>query len=380
MKQFHKRSVCVWACHLLLLTCGVEAKEIIEDGPNGVSYDGPYDEAIINGAIHVLAQQCEDGGWGWPHNECSSSAYNITSAIVDGLFRAYEISGLSVIKNATILAGDFNLSSTYSGTGGAKLGSQTALNLWNLSEMTGDDSYKNWVETGFYEALKTGTYGANQDWDVDDYISHVRNPPGPWINLRPWEFSYQALAAERYCYPNIAEQFESAILDSLATLDNTDPNNVYTDVLGLAGGVLGLARVNRLTFPEIFAAKHAAVNGETTLAGLANALVDIQNVNGSFNWHSNLASPLIEDQDTQTTAYAILALIEAQQRLPEENFLPAIQLGKEWLLTQQDEDGGFFTNPGGSHNIEVEAEAIHALGKVGVYDRIYRGQMECYVN
>jgi len=378
MKKFHKK--CVWVCQLLLLTCGVGAKQNVEDGLYGVSYDGPYDEAIINGTIHVLAQQCDDGGWGWPHNECSSSAYNITSAIVDGLFRAFEISGLSVIKNAAVAAGDFNLTSVYSGTGDARLGSQTALNLWELSAMTGDQTYNNWVKSGFYEALLAGTYGANEDWDVDDFIDKVRNPPGPWINLRPWEFSYQALAAERYCYPSIAEKFETAILDSLATLDNTDSENVYFDVLGLAGGVLGLARVNRLTFPEIFAAKHAAVNGESTLVGLANALADFQNANGSFYWHSNLTEPATGDEDTQTTAYAILALIEAQQRLPEENYLPAIQMGKEWLLTQQDDDGGFFSNPGGTHNIEVEAEAIHALGKVGVYDRIYRGQMECYVN
>ena len=368
------------ACLMLTMSLGVTSKESTDEGFDGLIFDGPYDEAVINGAIHVLAQQCDDGGWGWPHNECSTSAHNITAPIVDGVFRAFEVSGLSVFMNAALAAGDFNLTSTYTSNGSARLSSQTALTLWNLSYMTGDDSYRDWVANGFYEALLAGTYGSNADWDTADFIDAVRNPPGPWINLRPWEFASQALAAERYCYPGIADQFTDAILDGRATLDNTDPGAVYSDVIGLAGAVQGLARVNRLTFPEIFAANHAAVNGESTLLGLANALVDIQNTNGSFNWHSNLAAPSAGDEDTQATTNAVLALIEAQERLPEENFLSAIEEGKAWLLTQQDADGGFFSNPGGTHNIEVEAEAINALGKKGVYDRIYQGQMECYVN
>jgi len=349
----------------------------------GLSFDGPYDEAILNGGIHVVAQQCDDGGWGWPHNVCSSSAYNITAPIIDGVLAAYDASNLSVFMSSAVAAADFNLNSTYGGSGAGagspKLGSQTALNLWYMTQRTGDNTYTDWVKNGFYEALTDGTYGGSGDWDTATFIANTRSSPSV-SNLKAWEFAYQTLAAERYCYQGIADQFEQGILDALASLDNSDPSLKYYDILGLVGGVQGLANVNRLTFPEIIAPNQLGVNGITTLEELADYLVSLQNGNGSFNWHSNLASPTAGDEDLQTTAYAVLALIKAQERLPNKDYLPAIESAKIWMAALQENDGGFPSSPGGTHNVEVEAEAIHALGKEGVYDRIFQGQMECYVN
>src|SRR5690606_23700696 len=105
--------------------------------------------------------------------------------------------------------------------------------------------------------------------------------------------------------------------------------------------------------------------------------------NGSFYWATGdaLPTPATDDEDTQTTAYAVLALIKAQERLPNSNYLAAIEMGKQWLLTMQEADGGFMSYPGDTaYNAEVEAEAIQALGAEGVYDRIFQSQLECYVN
>jgi len=374
----------VLLCLILVFSVTLYAADEDDYGLNGMTFDGPYDQAIVNGGIHILAQQCDDGGWGWPHNDCSATFANITSPIVDGVLAAYDATNLSVFINSAVAAADFNLTSVYTGSGAGagtpRLASQTALNLWYMSARTGDSAYTDWVKNGFYEPLLAGSYGANADMSTADYIAVVRSGP-PWSNLKAWEFSSQALAAERYCYEGIADQFEQGILDALTHLDNSDPAGEYHDIIGVVGAVLGLARVNRLTFPEIVAPKHLGVNGETSLAGLADHLATLQNPNGSFNWHSGLASPSTSDESTQTTAYAVLALIKAQERLPERNYLPAIESAKVWLASMQEVDGGFPSYSGStSYNTEIEAEAVHALGAEGIYDRIFQGQMECYVN
>lgn len=372
-------------CAGIVLSLMAHASDEQSDfGLRGLTYDGPYDEAIVNGGIHILAQQCDDGGWGWPHNVCGSTAYNITSPIIDGVLAAYNASELSVFLDSAVEAADFNLGATYGGSGAGAgspmLASQTALNLWNMTAKTGDNTYTDWVINGFYEPLLAGTYGANADYDVAGYIAAVRSS-GTWTNLKAWEFANQVLAAERYCYQGISDQFEQAILDALASLDNTDPGAVYSDILGVVGAVQGLANVNRLTFPEIAAPKHLGVNGETTLEGLADYLASLQNANGSFYWHSNLTAPDSSDEDVQTTAYAVLALVKAQERLSNKNYLPAIEAAKVWLASLQEADGSFPSSTGGNYyNTEIIAEAVHALSAEGVYDRIFKGQMECYVN
>lgn len=387
MKRFSKFNGVLCA---VLFGCSMAAHAAEEGGYDltGVNFDGPYDEAIVNGGIHILAQQCDDGGWGWPHNDCNApvSPYNTISPIVDGVLAAYDKTDLSVFMNSAVNAADFNITSTYGGSGAGagspRLASQTALNLWNMTQRTGDSVYADWVQAGWYDALNAGTYGGDADWDTADYIAAVR-PSGVWTNTRPWEFASQALAAERYCEHGIADQFEQAILDGLASLDNTfvDGDFKYTDIIGVVGGIQGLANVNRLTFPEIFAPNHMGVNGVTTLEGLADYLVSLQNSNGSFYRHSNPDTPYAGFESTQTTAYAVLALIKAQERLPNKDYHSAIESAKVWLAALQEADGGFPSHSNTtSYTTEVEAEAIHALAAEGVYDRIFQGQMECYVN
>ena len=113
---------------------------------------------------------------------------------------------------------------------------------------------------------------------------------------------------------------------------------------------------------------------------LADYLMSLQNPDGSFYWHSNLAAPSDADKDTQTTAYAVLALIAAAERLDETDYVDAIALGKGYLLSVQDQFGGFASYPGDTeHNTEVEGEALSAIGTEGVYDRIFITSYECYL-
>lgn len=341
----------------------------------------PKGSAIDAGAIHIAAQQCPNGGFGWPHNDCSNTYHNITPPIIDGVRQAYLQSPNAGYLGVMVSAGDYALTNEYAGNQSPRFGGFTSYFLWNLSKDTQDPTYKDFSEQGFFAALESATYGDLADVDTAAWIASVETSrTGTWVNLRPWEFSNLILTAHRHCRDIQSGLFEQAIYRGLGTLDNTDPSSVYSDLLGVAGGLLGLAPVQRPSFPAINAPLHPGVHGTSSLEALADYLVSQQNPDGSFYWHSNLAMPEETDKDTQTTAYAVLALIKANEALPQVDYLPAITAGQSYLLSMQDADGGFASYPGDTeHNTEVEAEALTAVATQGVYDRIHRGNMECYI-
>ncbi|MGJ8662206.1 MAG: hypothetical protein ACSHWU_01090 [Marinicella sp.] len=339
------------------------------------------DDAIEAGAIHVAAQQCPDGGFGWPHNNCDNTYHNITPPIIDGIRQAYNIDHNAGFLGVMLDAGDYDLLSQYN-NGEARFGAFTAYQMWNLSHDSADSIYIDFTETNFFAALAAGTYGED-DLDTAGWINAVETSrTGTWVNLRPWEFSSLVLIAQRHCRNIQSGEFEQALWRGLGTLDNTDPDNVYSDVIGVAGGLLGLARINRTSFPAIDAPLHPGVNGLGSLSDLADYLVSLQNPDGSFYWHSNLLAASEGDKDTQTTSYALLAIIAASEKLADNPaYLAAIETGKSWLASMQEAGGGFASFPGDTeHNTEIEGEALTALGTVGVYDRIYKHGLECYVN
>ncbi len=67
------------------------------------------------------------------------------------------------------------------------------------------------------------------------------------------------------------------MLDGLNTLDNTDPDTVYSDIIGVAGAVRGLAVARRLSFPPIVAPLDPDIDGIDTLEDLAAYLASLQN-------------------------------------------------------------------------------------------------------
>ena len=154
--------------------------------------------------------------------------------------------------------------------------------------------------------------------------------------------------------------FRDALLDGLNTLDNTDSVTVFFDLVGLAGAVRGLAINNVVLFPAINSPNHSLIDGTASLCTLANILASQQNADGSWYWHSDLAAPVLADEDAQTTAYAVLALQEAQ-RLGCGPYGSELIKGRQWLWSMQTVDGGFDSYPGGTPNIEVEAEVVTAL-------------------
>jgi len=314
---------------------------------------------LQDGADHIVSQQCGNGGFGWPHNDCSATYNNITAPICLGLLDAYAFTADGAHLTAATAGGGYDLTSQYT-NGEARFSTGTPYFLWRLSQATSDPQYSNFAATDFFDELTAGTYGPD-DHDTASWIASVQAArAGTWINLLPWEFETLPPMASTIGNAGQDALFVQAILDGLNTLDNTSPFTVYSDLIGLAGGVRGLALSGTTTFPAINSPNHAPINGITDLEGLANTLVSFQNGNGSWYWHSNLGAPVASDEDTQTTAYAVMALVAVDPLVPT-NYSAEIQAARTWINGMQLVGGGFLSYPGGDENTEVEGEALTAV-------------------
>ncbi len=338
------------------------------------SADRPLDVAFVAaqsggadllsaGSNHIISQQCVDGGWGWPHASCSTTYHNITAPIALGLLDSYAFTGNAAHLAAAVAAGDFDLLSQY-GTGEPRFGTGTPFFMKQLSDVTGDPTYSNFAANSFFSALDAGTYGPTPV-NTAGWIASVQAArTGTWNNLRPWEFSTVASTATAIGQAGQDALFIQAILDGLNTLDNSQPFVVYSDIIGLAGGVRGLALTGTTTFPTINSPLHPLINGIDNLKDLADVLAGIQVSNGAWYWHSNLPSPTAGDQDTQSTAYAVLALVAADP-LVTSDYSRHIWDGAMWSESVRQTSGGFASWPGGSENVEVEGEVLSAFAAAG---------------
>lgn len=321
---------------------------------------------LQSAADHIVGQQCPDGGFGWPHADCSTTYHNITPPIILGVMNAYAFTADAGHLAATVSAGNFSLTNQYP-NGEMRMGAQGPFFLSEAAVLTVNPLYSSFVEQ-FFDELTAGTYGPD-DRDTAGWIAEiVAYRQGTWINLLPWEFMLLPIPAAALGNPGQDVLFEDAILSSLNTLDNTDPATVYSDILGVAGAVRGLALRGRTVFPAIASPLHMDINGITTLENLAAVLAGYQNADGSWYWHSNIAVPAEGDKDAQTTAYAALAL-EAVNLLVSANYQQNILDAQTWLEARQLVGGGFESYPGGdvaSANTEVEGEILQALTQTPV--------------
>jgi hypothetical protein len=316
---------------------------------------------VQDAADRVIFLQCDPpGGWGWPLF-CPPEYNNITAPICLGLLAAYDLTADAPTLNAAIAGGDFDLTVT-------TFGSHTPYFLHTLSgaAYANDGSYSSWAAVKFYDELTAGTYGPST-YDTVEYLdNHKAVRSGAYINLRPWDMQYMPWTAGQIGNATSGpadatsqqQRFLDAVLDGLDTLDDAE----YFDLGGLAGGVKGLALNGTTTFPAINSPNFTAIDTITDLCDLADVLVGFQNANGSWYWNSTLGSPGASDEDTQVTAYAVLALLAAQAQGCGP-YATEIALGRAWLASIQDGiTGGFPTDgAGGAEYAEPDGEVLNAM-------------------
>ena len=321
------------------------------------------------GADHIVGLQCvpgcdgeldgpDDAGWKWPHGGCPANT-NITGPIGSGVLYAYSFTGDPDHLTSATRAGEHMRECVKFGNGTPAFATFDPYFLMNLGGI-----YSTHAEVGFFDALTAGTYRLPNE-DTAGFIARVQaGRAGTYINLLPWEFS--TLVTTAATIGNAASgpvdlvsqrvRFRDAVLAGLNTLDSTKTS----DLLGLAGAVRGLALDGTTSFPAIVSPNHLAITGKTTLCQLADILAAYQNSDGSWSWRGDLQNPIDPtDKDTQTTAYAVMALLKADVYCTD--YSTQIAAGRDWLSSMQLTDGGFLSYPGGGENVEVEGEALNAL-------------------
>ena len=372
-----RRAMCVLTATATMLPASIATAQVRQppvmpwtDGQSFLDFYAPGqpsdDGGLAGGASgpqgagdHIISMQCPSGGWNWPHGGCGSTFNNITAPICEGLLQAYLATGDIDFRNAASAGGNFDLTFQY-GNGESRLSSFTAAFMRRLTAMTGNSAYSAFAETEFFDELTAGTYGPS-DLNTATWIAALQAArSGGLINLRPWDLHQLPWVAGQIGNAGQQNAFRDALIDGLNTLDGVQPgvNPAYFgEILGFAGGVRGLALNGSTSFSAINSPQYALINGSTTLCQLANALASLQRPNGSWWWTANGLGAL--DEDTQTTAYAILALVAAQNAGCGP-YTAQIANGRAYLASMQDIDGGYFSYPSGPHNIETEAEALWA--------------------
>ncbi|MCC7292882.1 MAG: HYR domain-containing protein [Phycisphaerales bacterium] len=336
-----------------------------QDDGTGEGMIASFGPGMGAGANHIISMQCPNGGWNWEHGGCGATYNNITGPICRGLLNVYDHTGDLAALNAAIDGGDYDLTFVY-GNGEYRLSSFTPAFFRTLTGATGDTTYSDHAATEFFDELTAATYGPS-NLDTAGWIAAVQSArSGSQINLRPWDFHNLPWVAGEIGNAGQQDAFRDAVLAGLGTLDRTSPGSVYWDLIGLAGGVRGLALNATTSFPALVAPNFLPINGLTDLCDLTAVLVSYQNGDGSWYWSSNLGAPVEADKDTQTTAYAVMALMAADVYCTE--YSAQIELGRDWLRSMQFSGGGFEGWPGGgsgSENVEVEGEALSALAPGG---------------
>jgi hypothetical protein len=311
---------------------------------------------------HIIEYQCADGGWGWPHAPCPTTTYqNIGPPIALGLLNAYALTEDSTYLDAAVDAGDFNLTSQFT-NGEASFGAFMPYFLLELSAASGDSQYAIHAETYFFDELVAGTYGPD-DLDMDGWVTYIEDyRAGTWVNLIPWEFSNVVVASQALGTPDQTDRLVQGILDGLDTLDSTSPGSVYRDLIGIAGAVRGLSFAGVTTFPAINSPLHSEIDTIDNLSDLVDVLLAHQNADGSWYWESNLTGPTDGDKDMQQTAYAVLALLAAQDA-GVGTYDTEIADARDWIRGQQDPSDGSYWSYGDKtgKNTEVIAEGLNAV-------------------
>ncbi|HET6845286.1 MAG TPA: right-handed parallel beta-helix repeat-containing protein [Anaerolineales bacterium] len=386
---------------LAMLPAGVGSAQGTEPPPPATPFEADFDPAVAGegmvgalsippvagafqaGGARLVALQAWDGGWGWPLNpptNPTASPLNTIGPIGMGLGKAFEHTGDANMKTAL----------------GEGLGSAAALLLSKsgnyspsdgylaaeLDGIFGGTTYRDSVKAGFYDLLHAGTYyravaDPNNPYDTAEYINRIRTGrSGSQANLAAWDVG-MGLVAAAMAGADQAD-IDLWIAGTEAEINELDGTQYY-DVIGLAGGLYGLAFVGEEFDPT--GGQHAAA---WDLDGLAQILISYQLSTGGFTWNSLYQVEGDNNETTQETAYAILAL----NQLNRATYLPSIIRASDWLYSAQawSGTGGWWDWALGDENNEITGEALWALdagypvGDVWVCQTGNCGHPEAYYN
>lgn len=269
--------------------------------------------ALTAGADRLVAVQNDDGGWDWKvaddGNPASISPLNTIAPTAKGLAMAYLQTNDPDHLTALQKTGDLLLTKTTFATSDGYLADQ-------LDKIFGVTTYSAYVKANFFDKLALGTYDRNGIlYNTESYVNLIRTSrSGQSANLAAWDLGI-GLVSATLCGVNGAE-LDYWINGVKAEIDELDPYydadgpegpeapvSAYYLPDGIAGALYGLAFVG-----EDFDPTTGYYASASNLTELFSGLIALQNGSGGFVWHPDFLLENDQNENTQATAYAILAM------------------------------------------------------------------------
>ena len=300
----------------------------------------------------LASLQNNDGGWDWPLDDGDPnnvSPLNTLGPIGKGLAEIYQHTldpdHLTALANA---AGLLLTKTNNFSPGDGYLAAQ-------LDEVFGGTTYVDFVMANFYNPLTAGTYdknGAGILYDTEDYVNLIRDARASqgYPNLAAWDVGAGLVGAVAVNAP-----LTDWITGVTGEIDELDGADSY-DVIGLAGAVYALAVAGEDYDPV--AGEHIAASN---LSELADILATYQISSGGFAWNSDYVIPDDFNEETQETAYAMLALAAVDS----DNYLSELLDARDYMLSIRLPEGGLYSYWG--ENNEVTAEGFWGVSVTPIY-------------
>ncbi len=310
------------------------------------------DLVIPEGADRLVVTQNNDGGWEWENPDTNPatgipSPSNTLGVTAQGLLDAYKST-----KNNTYLTACIKTynrlvtNSTISDPLTHKIRGTDITFLVELSEVTGDHKYADFAKTRYQATVNEFAIAphTNTSEGLAEYIRDLRKSQG-WAVLISWDINLYIqglLALDRY-YPG--QGFDT----DARSMAKVIYNSLYVPPVDF-----DLSNSNQ---SEYWLAYTGAIEAFTTTGlhpnqrnSLKTDLIASQEPAGNFVGVNG-------GSDTQTTAYAVMALLKAGET-------DATNKGVQYLVGIQSVNGGWVENTTDNptvENTEVTGEAIHAI-------------------
>ncbi len=317
------------------------------EGPTGPA--GDYGNVLLTGvvqgaAFRLLATQNVDGGWEWgnPDTDPSTgvpSSANTIGVTAQGMLDTYKYLGLTRLLDGSLLA--YGLMVANSIDPPYRIRGPDITFLVELSEVTGVATYADFAKVQYESAVAGYGVSGPTATGLAEFIRDLRSG-----------------------YPSLISWDISLYLQGVLALNRYFPEEGYFgEAVEMAGVVYDSLYVPPVDFDLAVLTQTdywAAVDGALTAFILTNTHdAEIESLTTSFVSsqlpQGNFEGVGLGGEDTQTTAYAVLALIKAGEDR-------AVMSAVKYLTGCQELNGGFqWGCLAGGENTEVTSEVIQAI-------------------
>ncbi len=329
------------------------ARQLLSHTPNTIAQTD--ETALQNGGDWLLTQQFAEGSYPWSVGEGPFTDSQGTTA--RGMLTAYHVVRDLDHYNSAVLSGDYLVNSypRRFSDDEPDFFPLDPLFLEELTFITGDNKYANFVQTYLWDKLNAGTYGQDNDLDAEEWADNVPvfEEFSTWVAMEPVYRSTVAIAAHYTNELALRDALLNSIVDKLEAIDSDDKDG---DLTGLAGAILASAHTGFNLDPQ--SGRWAGAN---STQDLVNTLVSYQRSTGDWPYDTTLrASRFVGDVSVTSWACKALKAWDAQA------YAAQITSALGFIKSLQQADGQILTNPGYAPEthvgVEIHAEALIALG------------------